>query len=126
MSKIVTNKANINEPIQVGDLLMHDRMTDNVTRARFRKNDVVDSNRVIGVCTSVNESQVTYTNDEIVKVNVEGLICLGDKLTPSENPGKAVALKYEQNSTQFGIKSIGKVIGLYNDYSIANVMLDIE
>ena len=38
MSKIVTNKANINEPIQVGDLLMYDKMTDNVTRAKFKKN----------------------------------------------------------------------------------------
>ena len=126
MGKKIAKKANINEQIQVGDLLMYDRMADNVTRARYKKIDVIDSNCVIGVCVDVNDSYVTYINNGIAKVNVLGLVCLGDKLTISEDPGKAVALKYEQNITQFGKRCIGKVIELYNDYSIANVMLDIE
>lgn len=126
MSKQIAEKANINEPIQVGDILMYDRMTNNVTRAKYIKNDVVDSNNVIGVCVSVNDMQVTYSNSGIVKVNVTGLVCLGDKLTISETPGKAIALKYEQNITQFGHRCIGKVIKLYNDYYVADVLLDIE
>ena len=67
-------------------------------------------------------------NKGIIDVNVKGIICLGDKLTiGNEEKGKAVAIRYDRlDEKQFGIRSIGKVIGLYEVYNKAQVLLDIE
>lgn len=40
--------------------------------------------------------------------------------------GKARAIRYGQDETQFNIRSIGKVIELYRCYDVARVLLDIE
>ena len=82
---------------------------------------------VIGVCTGINNNTVTVQNTGICDINVTGIICLGDKLQASDKPGYASAIKYvEQDETIFGIRSIGKVISLYRDYSKAKILLDIE
>lgn len=127
MSRYIAEKYDENENINVGDILMYAANTDCVTKARYKRNESVDSNKIIGICIAINDTKtITYTNCGIVDVNVKGLVCLGDKLTISEYPGIAIAIKYTQDDTIFGIKGIGKVIGLYNTYSKVKVMLDIE
>lgn len=118
-------KYDENEPIRVGDLIAYWPETDKVVRAKthWRR---ADDNAVIGVCTAVNDDIVTFTNSGMTDVNVKGIICLGDKLSASEEFGIAEAIKYRQDETKFRFRSIGKVIGLYNNYNIAKVLLDIE
>ena len=118
-------KYDKNEPIQVGDLIAYWPETNKVVRAKthWRR---ADDNVVIGVCTAVNDDIVTFTNSGMTDVNVKGIICLGDKLSASEEFGIAEAIKYRQDETKFRFRSIGKVIGLYNNYNIAKVLLDIE
>lgn len=82
---------------------------------------------VIGVCTSIDKCDVIIKNNGIADVNVTGLVCMGDKLTTSDIPGKARAIRYDKlDETQFNIRSIGKVIGVYDTYDKVKVMLDIE
>lgn len=126
MNTNISKKYDENESIIPGDLLMYEFNSHNVTKAIRHKKDITDSNRVIGVCTNVNGMDIIYTNSGIADVNVTGLVCLGDKLVLSELPGKAVALKYKEDSTIFGKRSIGKIIELYNDYNKVKVLLDIE
>lgn len=118
-------KYDKNEPIQVGDLIAYWPETNKVVRAKthWRR---ADDNAVIGVCTAVNDDIITFTNSGMADVNVKGIICLGDKLSASEEFGIAEAIKYRQDETKFRFRSIGKVIGLYNNYNIAKVLLDIE
>lgn len=126
MIKSIMKKSDIHEPIDVGDLLIYNFISNKVTKATIEKLESTDSNQVIGVCIANNENSITYSNQGAVIVNVCGLVCLGDKLTLSDIPGKATAIKYVQDTTKFGIRGIGKVIELFNDYSKAKVLLDIE
>jgi hypothetical protein len=126
MNKNILEKYDIDEPIQVGDLISYEPETDKVTRARVKHWKEASINKVIGVCTAVNDNMITYTNQGLVDVRVKGLICIGDRLTASDEFGIAVAIKYDQDETKFRIRHLGKVVELYNDYSIAKVLLDIE
>ena len=83
--------------------------------------------KLYGVCNKIENNYVYVQNSGIIDVNVTGIICLGDKLTLSNIPGKAEAIKYDPLDEKiFNIKSIGKVIGIYNVYDKAKVLLDIE
>ena len=114
------SKLEPDEPIQIGDLISLVPISNKVVRSSMR------DKMVVGVCVDIKENNITVKHKGIFTLNVSGFVCLGDKLTTSREPGKAAAMKYDQNESQFGIKSIGKVIGLYNDYSQAKVLLDIE
>ena len=127
MAKIATyNKYNETEPFNVGDLVSLVPETSLVTRSctkHYKHKDRL----VLGICKSISDKSVEVINGGMVDVNVTGLICVGDKLTTSNVAGKARAIKYANDDTRvFDIRSIGKVVGLYNDYSIAKVLLDIE
>lgn len=112
------------ENIQVGDILSLDPISN---RVKLSFNKFLDKDeQVIGVCEKIENNMIYVANTGILDVNVIGLICIGDKLTTSEQKGKARAIKYSQDETQFTVRSIGKVIGLYNTYDRAKVLLDIE
>ena len=54
-------------------------------------------------------------------------MCLGDKVKVSEVPGKAEAIRYDKlDERQFGIRSVGKVIKLYETYDKVQILIDIE
>ena len=82
--------------------------------------------RIIGVCTNVNNNEITISNSGCVDVNIIGIACIGDKVTCSDIPGKGVAIRYDQDETIFNIRSIGKIIGLYDNYDKVKILLDIE
>lgn len=124
MIKNQLEKYDKDEPIQIGDLISYFPQSDKVTRAV--KRHFKEHNYVIGICTDIKDDKISFCNNGIVDVNVKGIICIGDHLTVSEEFGKAVAIKYAQDETKFKIRQIGKVIGLYNDYNKAKVLLDIE
>lgn len=81
---------------------------------------------IIGICSKVEDNIITVINTGICDINTTGIICIGDKLTLSEKPGKARALKYEQNISTFKMPSIGKIIGLYQQYNRAKILLHID
>lgn len=114
------------EEIKVGDLVSLVPNFEEVTRSctkHFKQPD----NLVIGVCSDVKGTQIEVRTKGIIMVRVTGLVCVGDKLTASDKAGLAKAIKYSNDESRiFDIRSIGKVIGLYNDYNIARVLLDIE
>lgn len=113
------------ENIQIGDIIALNPDTNAVTLAfkRFKNK----SNNVIGICTKIENNSIYVANCGIIDVNVKGLVCIGDKLTVSPVPGKAEAIKYEHlEEKQFGIRSIGKVIGLYKDWGRAKILIDLE
>ena len=112
------------ENIEVGDIISLDPIANRVKLSfnRINKKD----EQVIGICEKIENNMIYVANTGIIDVNVEDIICIGDKLTTSNKPGKAVAIRYDQDETQFTIRSIGKVIGLYNNYEKAKVLLDIE
>lgn len=114
-----------NEHIKVGDIVEIIPISNSVKLAvRNFKNK---GNKVIGVCIKIDNNDVYVEDKGIVDVNVVGTICLGDKLTISDIPGKAEALKYgSYEEVMFGKRSIGKVVGVYDVYDIAKVLLDIE
>lgn len=57
----------------------------------------------------------------------DGIMCLGDKVKVSEVPGKAEAIRYDKlDERQFGIRSVGKVIKLYENYDKVQILIDIE
>lgn len=127
MAKItVYDKYDETEPFAVGDLVSLIPETSLVTRSctkHYKKQDKL----VLGICKSVSDKTIEVINGGMVDVNVTGLICVGDRLTTSDVAGKAKAIKYSNDDIRiFDIRSIGKVVGLYNDYTIAKVLLDIE
>lgn len=122
----IFEKYDITEPIQVGDLISYWPETTKVTRTKIYSWKDIDNSKVLGVCTAVNDKNITVITNGIADVNVTGIICLGDKLTASEISGIARAIKYNQDETIFRYRHIGKVIGLYNSYNVAKVLLDIE
>jgi len=126
---VITNqleKYDIDEPIQVGDIISYFPQSKKVTRAVIKNWRDNEHNKVVGICTNVDENVITYTNAGLVDVNVKGMICIGDHLTASEEPGIARAIKYAQDESKFRIRHLGKVVGLYNTYNKAKVLLDIE
>lgn len=83
--------------------------------------------KLYGVCNKIENNYIYVQNTGIIDVNVTGIICLGDKLALSNIPGRAEAIRYDPlDEKVFGLKSIGKVIGIYNIYDKAQVLLDIE
>lgn len=117
-------KLDENQIINPGDLVSLDPFANRVKLSLngFKHKD----EQVIGVCEKIENNLVYVSNTGIIDVNVTGLICIGDRLTTSEIPGTARAIKYNEDESQFTIRSIGKVIGLYNVYEKAKVILDIE
>ena len=120
------NKEFEEERFKKGDLVSLVPNTSYVTRSKDRSYNDRDK-FVVGICTSDNGKTVDVTSEGILDVNVTGLICIGDRLTTSNIAGKAKAIRNDVDGIRvFEIKPIGKVITLYNDYSIAKVLLDIE
>lgn len=119
-------KQNELENIIVGDLISLNPITNKVTRSKdvsFKDTDKL----IIGVCVGIDGNNIHVLNKGMCDINVDGLVCIGDKLTSCAKNGKAKAIKYDKmDETIFNITSIGKVVGLYNDYSTAKVLLDIE
>lgn len=87
---------------------------------------MIQTSKLYGVCIKTENNSIYVANTGIVDVNVKGIVCIGDNLTASDKLGKARAIKYELDKTQFGTRSIGKVIGLYNIYNKARVLLNIK
>lgn len=120
------NKHNEFEKFSVGDLVSFVPNTSLVTKS-VTKHYKHQDRLVIGICVMDNGKSVDIIDEGIVDINVTGLICIGDRLTTSNIAGKAKAIRNDNDEIRiFKIKPIGKVIGLYNDYSIAKVLLDIE
>ena len=114
------------EIIKNGDVLALDTEYNMVTKAIYKKHN--HNHTVIGICEKVEGNTVYVLSTGIADVNVTGIICVGDKLTASSRiPGNACAIRYDRlDENVFGIRSIGKVIGLYQNSSKAKVLLDIE
>lgn len=110
-----------NETIEVGDIISQNAINNKVYKSCNYKKD-----RIIGVCTNVNNNEITISNSGCVDVNIIGIACIGDKVTCSDIPGKGVAIRYDQDETIFNIRSIGKIIGLYDNYDKVKILLDIE
>lgn len=128
MTKITTTytKYDIDEEFNVGDLVSIIPETSLVTKSCTKWYKHQDK-LVVGICVSSTDKTVDVIKRGMVDVNVVGLICIGDELTTSETAGKARAIKYFNDEKRiFDIRNIGKVVGLYNDYSKAKVLLDIE
>lgn len=89
----------------------------------LRKENLKD-NKLYGICNKIENNTIFVTKKGICDINVEGTICVGDKLTLGKIPGKAVAMEYNQDETQFDEIVLGKVIKLYPDYKIANILLN--
>ena len=127
MNKIKTyKKYDEFEDIKIGDLISIVPDTNLVTRSctkHYKKQDKL----IVGICIKVSDKTIDVANEGIVDVNVTGLICVGDRITTSDDAGKAKAIRYPNDDIRiFDIRSIGKVIGLYNDYNKARVLLGIE
>lgn len=118
-------KLNPNEIIEAGDIIALDSESNKVSKAVVNRRHINRS--VIGVCNKIENGLIYVKSNGMIDVNVTGLICIGDHLTVSEEPGKASAIRYVyEDEDIFNIRSLGKVIGLYNDYDKAKVLLDIE
>lgn len=123
---MIYNKYYEDEKIEIGDLISYKRIEDKVIKSK-ESHYIEPDVRIIGVCDKVLEDNtISVKSVGICDINVINLICIGDKLTASERPGKARAIKYGEDETNFDIRSIGKVIGLYNSYDKVKVILDIE
>ena len=121
-------KLNSDENITIGDVLGLEPESNKVLLANTNRytEQFCDIHR-IGVCTNVNNNIITVTSEGIVDVNTYGNICIGDKLTTGTVPGKAVAIRYvREDEILFKKKSIGKVIGLYDVYNKARVLLNMK
>lgn len=120
------NKQNELEKFAVGDLVSFFPNTSLVTRSITRHYKHRDK-LCIGICKADNGKTVDVINEGIVDVNITGITCIGDRLTISKIAGKAKAIRNDNDEIRvFNVRPIGKVIGLYNDYSIAKVLLGIE
>ena len=113
------------EDIKIGDVISLVPISNTVTRSKnkLREKDEM----IIGICSKVDRKYVYVKMKGIIDVNVTGIVCIGDKLSSSDIPGLAKAIKYERiEEKTFNIASIGKVIGLYKTYDKVKVLLDIE
>lgn len=112
------------ENIEVGDLVC---LVPNTNAVKLAFNGFKDkSSKVIGICTKIENNLIYVTNTGIVDVNIQGLTCIGDNITSSNIPGKAQCIRYEQDKSIFNIRSIGKIIQLYNNYNKVKVILNIK
>lgn len=119
-------KQNQKEVFDIGDLVSIVPDTEYITRS-LTKNYKHKDNLTIGVCIKDNTNTVDIISIGVTDVNVTGIVCVGDRLTTSNIAGKAKAIRNDNDEIRiFDIRPIGKVIGLYNDYSKAKVMLGIE
>jgi len=120
------NKQNEYEKFSVGDLVSFIPNTSLVTKSITRHYKHRDK-LCLGICVADNGKSVDVVDEGIVDVNVTGIVCIGDRLTTSKISGKAKAIRNDNDEIRvFDIRPIGKVIGLYNDYSVAKVLLGIE
>lgn len=120
------NKQNKYEKFAIGDLVSFVPDTSLVTRSITRHYKHRDK-MCIGICISDNGKTVDIVDEGIIDVNVTGITCIGDRLTTSKIAGKAKAIRNDNDEIRiFDIRPIGKVVGLYNDYSVAKVLLGIE
>lgn len=118
-------KYDLTEPIQVGDLISIKE--DNTVVRSFNNYNKKPDTHIIGICTNINEdNSIEVLQQGVVDINVNGIVCIGDKITASNIPGEGCAIRYEQEERMFNIRSIGKVIQLYNDLNKVKVLLDIE
>ena len=69
------------ENIEVGDIISLDPIANRVKLSfnRINKKD----EQVIGICEKIENNMIYVANIGIIDVNVEGIICIGDKLTIS-------------------------------------------
>lgn len=108
--------------ISIGDLVAIDQISNKAHRARIK-----DKEKVIGICADIyDDNEILICDEGIIDVNTTGIICLGDHLKLSPNSGKAEAIPEIQEEDLFDVRSIGKVIGLYDVYSKARVLLNIK
>lgn len=106
------------------DLLNEWENTNKVTKSIYHR---IHKNPVIGICSKINNNKIIIQTDGQIDVNVTGNICIDDKLTASKIPGKAKAISYPiYDEILYREVSIGKVISIYRDYSIAKVLLDLN
>ena len=114
------------EKFMTGDLVSFVPDTSLITRSitrHYKKQDKL----VLGICIKDLGKEVEIIDEGILDVNVTGLVCIGDRLTTSKIAGKAKAIRNDNDEIRvFDIRPIGKVVGLYNDYSVAKVLLGIE
>ena len=122
----VYNKQNEFEKILKGDLVSFIPDTSFVTRSvtkHYKHQDTL----CVGICIEDKGKTVEVQDEGIVDVNVTGITCIGDRLTTSKIAGKAKAIRNDNDEIRiFDIRPIGKVVGLYEDYSIVKVLLGIE
>lgn len=127
MMKTKTYKKHFEtEKFEVGDLVSFFPDTSLVTRSvtkHYKHRDKL----CLGICVADNGKTVDVVDEGILDVNVTGIICIGDRLTTSKIAGKAKAIRNDNDEIRvFDVRPIGKVVGLYNDYGVAKVLLGIE
>ena len=93
------------ENIEVGDIISLDPIANRVKLSfnRINKKD----EQIIGICEKIENNMIYVANTGIIDVNVEGIICIGDKLTISNSNGSVGTLnvisitssKYQINDT---------------------------
>ena len=116
-------KYDINESIEIGDLVS--LKDDKVIRSYQNYNKKPDI-KIIGVCKDVRNDLVLVQQSGICIINIVGAYGISSMVTASEIPGKGRALKYEQEKRMFNLRSVGKVIEIYNDEHKAKILLDLE
>lgn len=117
-------KYNKDEQIDVGDLISI-REDGTVTRSYQNSNKNPDK-CIIGICSEVKDNIVTVMSKGYTNVNTIGITMIGSKITASDVPGKARILKYDEECEIYNIRSVGKIIALYNDIHLAKILIDIE
>lgn len=110
-----------NENIEIGDILSLNPINNKVYKSNLSKKD-----RIIGICKGIKNEKIKVINCGSTDINFTGIACIGDKVTISEIPGKGRSIKYNQEEDIFNIRSIGKIIGLYDNYNKVKILLDIE
>ena len=116
-------KYNEEENFDIGDLVS--LKDGKVIRSYQNYNKKPDKN-IIGVCIAVRDNVIEVQQSGICIINIIGAYGISSMITASEVPGKGRALKYEQEKRIWNIRSIGKVIEIYNDEHKAKVLLDLE
>lgn len=117
----IYSKLYKDENINIGDLVSLDALTNRIYKSNMHKKD-----RILGVCVKIDNEKFYINSKGVADVNIIRAAFLGDKLKLSDIPGKAEAIKYNQLENMLNIRSIGKVIGIYETYDYVKVLLDIE
>ena len=104
----------------LGDLISLIPVSNKVVKSCNRGNK--KDEMVIGICIEDknkhnykcdDKNKIAITDTGVVDVNVTGLVCLGDKLTASNIPGKAKAIRYERLPLPTGWTSKNSVVSLF-------------